>query len=133
MSDKPQTTNFDYEKFFRTARGWVFQAAECNPDENVSIGSMEWMYQAFKARMEAEREQSYKTTNQPEKPDGSQTTPYDFERVIKSHGLEKLVICQSQYDHFVSMGCSPDLLHLSEPLPVDPPIQQPKDWYRHHG
>lgn len=53
-----QTTNIDYEKFFRAARGWVFQAANVNPDEDISIGSMEWMYQAFKARMEAEREQN---------------------------------------------------------------------------
>ena len=54
-----QTTNFDYEKFFRNARGWVFQAAQINPEEVISIGSMEWMYQAFKARMEAEAKADY--------------------------------------------------------------------------
>ena len=59
MSEKTQMTNFDYEKFFRNARGWVFQAAQINPEEVISIGSMEWMYQAFKARMEAEAKADY--------------------------------------------------------------------------
>lgn len=58
MSKSP--TNFDWEKFFATAKGWVFQAAPCNPgdEDRVSLGSMETIYQAFKARMEAEHEQN---------------------------------------------------------------------------
>lgn len=51
-------TTFDWEKFFATARGWVFQAAPCAPgcEDRLSLGGMETIYQAFKARMEAERE-----------------------------------------------------------------------------
>lgn len=48
----------DWQKFFSTARGWIFQAAPCTPgaEDKPSIGSMETMYQAFKARMLAEQE-----------------------------------------------------------------------------
>jgi hypothetical protein len=49
----------NWEKFFRTSENWVFQAAPANQENagQPSLGSMECMYQAFKARMEAEREQ----------------------------------------------------------------------------
>ena len=57
MQHESQTT-IDWETFFQTARGWVFQAAPVPDDGRVSLGSMECIYQAFKARMEAEREQN---------------------------------------------------------------------------
>jgi hypothetical protein len=54
------TPSVDWKAFFKQARGWVFQAAPRRPgnEDEPSLGSMETIYQVFKARMEAEREQT---------------------------------------------------------------------------
>jgi len=66
MATDPQTTTAgdevaeNWQKFFDTAENWIFQAAPVHP-ENIgkpSLGAMECMYRAFKARMEAERGQN---------------------------------------------------------------------------
>ena len=59
MSNKTVTTEFNWQAFFSQAEKWIFQAAPATEENKgkPSLGGMETIYQAFKARMEAEREQ----------------------------------------------------------------------------
>ena len=46
----------EWKDFFKIAEGWTFQAAPINNAGKLSLGSLESIYQVFKARLAAERE-----------------------------------------------------------------------------